>query len=195
MKIRKSNGEWFWVNFKYEHVPTFCFICGLLGHAEKLCSKIFDTPMNEIAKPYGQWMRALPRRQSYLTGSKWLRSEAPTQVAMADAVGSKKSQGGWKKMGKKSGIVDNPDAQKGVTVKDNVFFGNQEPTLQKEGKAAKVLVPENLNDADMVELDSGLDYVDPKRKRPNEEVVTNPNNAHCGLSKTCRWQTSRGGSA
>ncbi|XP_074378358.1 uncharacterized protein LOC141719893 [Apium graveolens] len=34
MKIKKAGGEWFWINFKYEHVPTFCFICSILGHAE-----------------------------------------------------------------------------------------------------------------------------------------------------------------
>lgn len=35
MKIKTVGGEWFWVTFKYEHISTFCFICGMLGHAEK----------------------------------------------------------------------------------------------------------------------------------------------------------------
>lgn len=74
MKIKKAGGEWFWVNFKYEHVPTFCFTCGLLGHAEKFCSKVFDTPASELSKPYRPWMKEIPIRQHYLTGSKWLRS-------------------------------------------------------------------------------------------------------------------------
>lgn len=34
MKIRKAGDEGFWINFKYENVPTFCFICGILGHSE-----------------------------------------------------------------------------------------------------------------------------------------------------------------
>lgn len=29
MKVKKSGNEWFWIVFKYENVPTFCFICGL----------------------------------------------------------------------------------------------------------------------------------------------------------------------
>lgn len=62
MKLRKSGGEWIWINFKYENVPMFCFICGIIRQSEKFCSKLFDTPENEIVKPYGAWMRAAPRR-------------------------------------------------------------------------------------------------------------------------------------
>lgn len=32
MKIKMARDEWFWVNFKYENIPTFCFICGIVGH-------------------------------------------------------------------------------------------------------------------------------------------------------------------
>lgn len=28
MKVRKTRNEWSWINFKYENVPKFCFICG-----------------------------------------------------------------------------------------------------------------------------------------------------------------------
>lgn len=74
MKIRKAGGEWIWITFKYENVPTFCFICGLVGHSEKFCNKLFDTPEEDIVKPYGVWMRALIRKQTKLVGSRWLRN-------------------------------------------------------------------------------------------------------------------------
>ena len=35
--IVNSNGEKFWVSFKYERLPTFCFRCGILGHDERQC--------------------------------------------------------------------------------------------------------------------------------------------------------------
>lgn len=73
MKVRKSGSEWFWIVFKYENVPTFCFICGLLGHSDKFCSKLFDNPDSEIVKPYGSWMRAPLRRPTKLIGARWLR--------------------------------------------------------------------------------------------------------------------------
>lgn len=60
--------------FKYENVPILCFICGLLGHSEKLCGRLFDTPENDIVKPYEAWMRVPFRRQPKLIGAKWLRT-------------------------------------------------------------------------------------------------------------------------
>ncbi|KAF4350690.1 hypothetical protein G4B88_015414 [Cannabis sativa] len=75
MKLRRTTGdEGFWANFKYEFLPTFCFICGILGHAEKFCPKRFDSPADQLAQPYGIWMKAQPRRRHHLIGSQWLRN-------------------------------------------------------------------------------------------------------------------------
>ncbi|KAF4383931.1 hypothetical protein G4B88_016364 [Cannabis sativa] len=73
MKLKKTGGEWFYANFKYEFVPTFCFICGIIGHSENFCHKLFDTPEEELVKPYGNFMRAPPRRKNYLLGAQYLR--------------------------------------------------------------------------------------------------------------------------
>lgn len=73
MKIRKAGDGWEWIMFNSENVPTFYFICGLIGHSEKFCSLLFDNPEAEMAKPYGVWMRAPFRRQTKLIGVKWLR--------------------------------------------------------------------------------------------------------------------------
>lgn len=42
MKIFRNKEECFWVNFKYERLPTFCFLCGVIGYSEKLCHKLFN---------------------------------------------------------------------------------------------------------------------------------------------------------
>lgn len=36
MKVRKSGGEWIWITFKYENLPTFYFICGFLEHSDTI---------------------------------------------------------------------------------------------------------------------------------------------------------------
>lgn len=75
MKVRKSGDDWIWITFKYENVTTFCFICGLMGHSEKLCGRLFDTSESDITKPYGVWMRAPFIKQTKLIEEKWLRHE------------------------------------------------------------------------------------------------------------------------
>ncbi|KAF4387554.1 hypothetical protein F8388_011702 [Cannabis sativa] len=74
MKISPEGEDSFWVHFKYERAPTFCFICGIIGHTENFCAKLFQTPLDQIVKPYGIWMKATPIQQNKYIGSKWLRN-------------------------------------------------------------------------------------------------------------------------
>ncbi|XP_062088872.1 uncharacterized protein At4g02000-like [Humulus lupulus] len=108
MRLRKGNNEWIWVTFKYENVPTFCFICGKIGHSDKFCPKRFEMPEEDIVHPYGEWMRAPFRRQNKLIGQQWLRSswkedEAP-QPEVRPPIDLTSSF-----TGAREGITHNPD--------------------------------------------------------------------------------------
>ncbi|XP_030508978.2 uncharacterized protein LOC115723633 [Cannabis sativa] len=74
MKLIKKDGTWIWTTFKYEHVPLFCFICGLIGHSERFCPRRFDSNFDQNVKPYGEWMKVVTRKKNYLIGAQWLRS-------------------------------------------------------------------------------------------------------------------------
>lgn len=50
MKVCKAGNEWIWITYKYENLPIFFFICGIMGHLEKFCNRLFDTPESEIVK-------------------------------------------------------------------------------------------------------------------------------------------------
>lgn len=81
MKIYRNKEEWFWANFKYERIPTFCFICGVIGHSEKFCHKLFDEPLDTIVKPYGLFMKAPDRRNNKQIGARWLKDNMAQPLA------------------------------------------------------------------------------------------------------------------
>ncbi|MCI36871.1 hypothetical protein A2U01_0058095, partial [Trifolium medium] len=41
-KVKNKVGEWCTVNFKYEKLGVFCFVCGIMGHAENKCEICFS---------------------------------------------------------------------------------------------------------------------------------------------------------
>nr|GLL41721.1 uncharacterized protein LOC109189671 [Ipomoea trifida] len=53
MKFKKDNGEWFSIEFRYERLPTFCFVCGILGHGDRFCPKAAPGRDPKMVKPNG----------------------------------------------------------------------------------------------------------------------------------------------
>ncbi|KAL8546388.1 hypothetical protein ACS0TY_006204 [Phlomoides rotata] len=57
-----------WINFNYERLPSFCYICGALGHMRKECD-LTEGPddfesIQESKLPFGEWMRASPMKKA-----------------------------------------------------------------------------------------------------------------------------------
>ncbi|CAH9078678.1 unnamed protein product [Cuscuta europaea] len=73
--LKKSRGEGYWVDFKYEKLPSFCFACGVIGHAEKFCPSLYDKGDGELVRRYGPWLRAGGGRSRPTMGNKWLVGE------------------------------------------------------------------------------------------------------------------------
>lgn len=74
MKIKREGAEGSWINFKYERLSTFCFVCGKLGHSERDCSVVYANPDKMVARAYGLWLRAPTKNASMNVGSRWLRN-------------------------------------------------------------------------------------------------------------------------
>lgn len=49
-KVNTPGSDWIVYSFKYEKLPSFCFICGLIGHIDRHCDMFFQLPKDEIVR-------------------------------------------------------------------------------------------------------------------------------------------------
>ena len=59
-------GAKIWVNFWYEKLPNFCYICGLLDHTENDCYKNYQQDQPQTWD-YGPMLHAFPHRGRIFT--------------------------------------------------------------------------------------------------------------------------------
>ncbi|KAA3459399.1 nucleolin-like [Gossypium australe] len=81
LKRRKRIGigqnRFMYVNFQYERLPLFCFICGRLGHGESYCEVRLILGNQQPEFGWDLSLRAAPRRGGQVV-SKWLREDSET---------------------------------------------------------------------------------------------------------------------
>nr|GMD65554.1 ase inhibitor I13, potato inhibitor I [Ipomoea batatas] len=75
--IKPATGVPFYIEFKYERLPTFCFICGLIGHNDRSCDELFEGRVKDTARNYGPELRATGRRSQPNAGQQWMLAELP----------------------------------------------------------------------------------------------------------------------
>ncbi|GAU45872.1 hypothetical protein TSUD_240840 [Trifolium subterraneum] len=74
-KVKNKGGEWSTVNFKYEKLRVFCFVCGITGHAENKCQVRFSMERDDGTREWSKELRAEPRRRGSRPTSWWLKEE------------------------------------------------------------------------------------------------------------------------
>ncbi|XP_057802918.1 uncharacterized protein At4g02000-like [Salvia miltiorrhiza] len=60
-KLKQKDGTTFVVNFKYERLHVFCFLCGRLGHSESFCELMFNSQSKDMAREWGVDLKAADR--------------------------------------------------------------------------------------------------------------------------------------
>nr|GLL21180.1 uncharacterized protein LOC109174453 [Ipomoea trifida] len=81
MKLKKNNGTWAVIDFRYERLPTFCFLCGVIGHGDRYCPKFVNGYDCNLEKPFGARMRAGSRHTAPTSGQRWVAPETDVDRA------------------------------------------------------------------------------------------------------------------
>jgi 14-3-3 protein epsilon len=93
-KVKDRNGNWCTVRFKYEKLGIFCFICGIMGHAENRCDIRFAMEIVDGSRQWSNELRAEPRRLAGRQTSRWLVEERGGEVGNRTTDGGTPVRGG-----------------------------------------------------------------------------------------------------
>lgn len=74
MKLKRDSSNRNWINFKYERLPSFCFVCRIIGHSERDCGVVYANPEKIVDHAYGTWLRASTRSTKVGACARWLRN-------------------------------------------------------------------------------------------------------------------------
>lgn len=162
----------------------------MVGHGEKFCEKVFETPLDKIEKPYGVWMKAEPRRKNHTIGAKWLRQGGRTPTTFRPEKGMESSSTANPMKGASG---DNGSGNSGITEDMEITNKGDGRGVDKGGNIAHdktVMSGINLNIGERETLDltesTGLLFMEQKRRRVEEPNITGPigNNNSADLKMT-----------
>ncbi|KAJ8898827.1 hypothetical protein K2173_007252 [Erythroxylum novogranatense] len=125
-----------YVQFKYEKLPLFCYLCGRVGHGESFCPIRFAQGTQELELEWGPDLKATPQRPP--ARNRWLRDRGdpiPTSLGAKWKFSEKleaisKSTIAGVKIGENSGTQYSKN--KGITVEQRRQFDMDEVMMAQE---------------------------------------------------------------
>lgn len=189
MKIKREGDSWSWLNFKYERLGTFCFVCGVLGHSERDCNIVYANPDKVVEKAYGPWLRAPARNVQNNAGSRWLRN-------------TKVGEGKWGSQGSTAAHGGGGQGSERFMETEGVVrekSGDNEEIRVKSREMRNLIADDvvmtNVNRAednvidDRAVIHNDNVIIDPKRKRTAEDLLGENGGADKGINMESTQQT------
>jgi hypothetical protein len=87
-KVRANEGNFVEILFKYEKLGIFCFLCGVLGHTDKDCTKLFDMEQDDGVREWGDNIRPIIKRMGTAATNKYLQDPIPSRSQFVTGSGS-----------------------------------------------------------------------------------------------------------
>jgi hypothetical protein len=87
-KVRANEGNYVQIIFKYEKLGIFCYLCGVLGHTDKNCNKLFDIDHDDGTRGWGENLRPLITRVGTSATNKYLKDPIPSRPQNMSASGT-----------------------------------------------------------------------------------------------------------
>ncbi|XP_058749873.1 uncharacterized protein LOC131622870 [Vicia villosa] len=169
------------VFFKYERLPTFCFICGRVGHQMKDCEEMGDLgeegyeDIDEQDLSYGIWLRASPlpkvyedQRQRESSSGNCTKSLFLASSSHSRCENEKKEKGGETEV----------EQEKGVEITDKAKAAKGSPNTHRDHDQRGLKVESVAESLGAVELNSS--------KPPSKAGVV------ASISKRKTWSRKKG---